>query len=156
MQHAYPHWGLIYLSKHDVKDGFYHLFLLRIVLKLSIFIPQHKDEEPLVAIPISFTMGWVESLLSFCTISKTITHVANARFQAAPTTCPQHHLSMAENNLCGSKPLPWSQFNLTTKERPATIAKHPDEATLDDNALLSNRPHQHPVRATDVHMEDSG
>ena len=94
VRHANPCYGPVYLSKHDVKDGFYRIFLKPSDCpRLSIVLPRYDDEEALVAIPMSSTMGWVESPPSFCAMSETVADLSNQRFQTMPMHCPRHRLS---------------------------------------------------------------
>ena len=54
-------------SKHDVKDGFYRMFLNALdCLKLAALLPRHEGEPQLVGIPMPCTMGWAQSPPSFC------------------------------------------------------------------------------------------
>jgi len=68
----------VYLSKFDIKDGFYRLFLAaNDCPRLSIILPLYPDEEQLVAIPLACTMGWTQLPPSFCTMSETVTDITN-------------------------------------------------------------------------------
>ena len=80
------------LSKHDVKDGFDHMFLQVLgCLGITIVLPKYEGETQLVAIPMSFTIIWVQSPPTFCTMSETICNLANHRIALkAPT--PEHRL----------------------------------------------------------------
>ena len=60
--HADPKYGPVYLSKFDIKDGFYRLFLAaNDCPRLSIILPLYPEEEQLVATPLACTMGWTQS-----------------------------------------------------------------------------------------------
>lgn len=79
IRHADPSFGPTYLSKCDIKDGFYHLFLSADdAPALAVTLPHYKGEPPLLAIPLVLTMGWTESPPTFCAMSKTIADLANA------------------------------------------------------------------------------
>ena len=94
VRHANPRYGLVYLSKHDVKDGFYRIFLQPSDCPhLSIMLPRYEDEEALITIPMSLTMGWVELPPSFCAMSKTVADLANQWFHSIPTYCSLHGIS---------------------------------------------------------------
>ena len=68
----------MYLSKYDISDGFYRMFLhLEDTLKLSILMPCYDGELQLVAVPLSTTMGWVSSPPMFCMASETMADLAN-------------------------------------------------------------------------------
>ena len=91
---ANPRCGPTRLSKHDLKDGFYRMFLrARDALKLAVTIPVYPEEEPLVAIPLACTMGWTESPPTFSAMSETVADMANARFAASPREVPTHRLA---------------------------------------------------------------
>ena len=81
VRHANPRFGPPRLAKYDLENGFYKLFLrARDCLRLALLLPPYEDEEPLVAIPMSCTMGWVQSPPTFCTMSETACDAANRRF----------------------------------------------------------------------------
>ena len=57
LRHANPRCGPVRTSKHDIKDGFYQMFLRpRDSLRLSIILPKHPGEPPLIGIPMACTM----------------------------------------------------------------------------------------------------
>jgi len=57
-----PQNGPIYLSKIDLADGFYRIWLrLQDILKLGVAIPHLPAEGPLVAFPLALPMGWCNS-----------------------------------------------------------------------------------------------
>ena len=59
---ANPRFGPVYLSKLDIADGFYRIWLLpRDVLKLGVLFPQLDGEPDLVAFPLTLPMGWINS-----------------------------------------------------------------------------------------------
>ena len=79
LRHADPKEGPIYLSKFDIANGFYRMFLQPAdTLKLSVLMPRYSREPQLVAVPLSTTMGWVSSLPTFCAASETTADLANA------------------------------------------------------------------------------
>ena len=81
IRHANLKFGPVRGSKHDVKDGFYHMFLRACdVLKLALVLPKYNDEPQLIAIPMSTTMGWVQSPPTFSTMSETICDLAKNRY----------------------------------------------------------------------------
>ena len=64
--HANPSAGPVYLSKYDITNGFYRVFLKADnALRLAITMPSYDNEPPLLAIPLSLTMGWTNSLPTF-------------------------------------------------------------------------------------------
>jgi hypothetical protein len=53
--------GPVYLCKIDVADGFYRVDLEAATAPtLAVILPQKEAEPPVVAIPLSLPMGWVE------------------------------------------------------------------------------------------------
>jgi hypothetical protein len=79
IQRADPRHGPVYLSKIDVADGFYRVDLETATAPtLAVILPHQAGEPPLVAIPLSLPMGWVESPPYFCAASETIADLANA------------------------------------------------------------------------------
>ena len=91
LHHANLSAGPVYLSKYNITDSFYHMFLKADdALHLAITMPSYDDEPPLLAILLSLTMGWTNSLPTFCAVSKTAADVANdciANDTPLPTHC---------------------------------------------------------------------
>ena len=70
-----PQYGPIQLAKHDIKDGFYRMFLNPShCMRLTLVAPRYEGDEPLVAMPC--TMGWVQSPPTFCAMSETAARLA--------------------------------------------------------------------------------
>ena len=60
--YADPALGYVYLLKADVSDGFYRIGLRPTDSpKLDLIFPSGKDEEQMVAIPLTLPMGWKNS-----------------------------------------------------------------------------------------------
>lgn len=63
--YADPRYGPVFMSKIDVADGFYRVWLQhRDIPKLGVALPTSPGEAPLVALvafPLALPMGWVES-----------------------------------------------------------------------------------------------
>ena len=60
-RHANPKFGPVKASKHDIKDGFYRVFLNALdCLKLAALLPRCEGEPQLVGIPMSSTVGWAQ------------------------------------------------------------------------------------------------
>ena len=56
--YADPAFGYVYLIKADVSDGFYRIGLRpQYAPKLGLIFPSGKEEEPMVAIPLTLPMG---------------------------------------------------------------------------------------------------
>lgn len=93
VRHADPRHGPVYLSKYDIKDGFYRLFLqANDAPMLAVALPNYEGEEPLIAIPLVLTMGWAESPPTFCALSETIADLANA--ESWKKHVPPHRLEV--------------------------------------------------------------
>jgi hypothetical protein len=76
--HADPTYGPVFLSKTDLKDGFYRVYLApRDAAKLGVVFPSLPGEPPLIAIPLALSMGWKNSLPIFSTATETIADVTN-------------------------------------------------------------------------------
>lgn len=77
--HASPGLGPVYLSKIDVADGFYRIGIRpNNMLKLAVIFPTRPGEEPLIALPLTLPMGWLESPPYFNAATETIADLANA------------------------------------------------------------------------------
>jgi hypothetical protein len=86
-----PAYGPVHLSKYDIKDGYYRMFLQADDCpRLAIIMPHYKGEEQLIAIPMACTMGWVQSPAMFCARSETIADLTNARKAAGLKPAPHH------------------------------------------------------------------
>jgi hypothetical protein len=161
IRHANPKYGPVHMCKHDVKDGYYRLYLnANDCPRLSIILPKYAGEEQLIAIPMACTMGWVQSPPTFCTASETITDVANARFRSQPRSVPDHRLEAAAARLdqhqAHWEPAPLSleetaaQLALSAQSHGWVSAANPDTSS----APPSNQPRQRPVGTTDVFVDD--
>jgi hypothetical protein len=96
VRHANPKFGPVYLAKHDIKDGFYRMFLQASQCpRLAIILPRYADEPQLVAIPMSSTMGWTQSPPTFSTMSETIADLTNTGFSSNPRGLLPHRLDEA-------------------------------------------------------------
>jgi hypothetical protein len=87
IRHANPKYGPVYMNKVDISDGFYRVWLAaESAPKLAVVLPCRPGEEPLIAIPLTLPMGWIESPPAFCAVTETVADVANWRLplQYAP------------------------------------------------------------------------
>ena len=65
--YAYLALGCVYLLKSDVSDGFYRIGLRPTdAPRLGLIFPSGKEEEQMVAIPLTLPMGWKNSPPLFC------------------------------------------------------------------------------------------
>lgn len=77
---ADPRFGPVQFFKIDIADGFYRVWVrAQDVPKLGVAFPSLNADQPLVAFPIVLPMGWTESPPYFCTVTETITDIANER-----------------------------------------------------------------------------
>ena len=80
IRHADPDHGPVYMAKYDLKDGFYRVHLRPAhCVKLAVVLPRYEGLPPLVAVPLSLTMGWKNSPPTFCSLTETIADVCNDR-----------------------------------------------------------------------------
>jgi hypothetical protein len=68
----------IYLSKVDIADGFYRIWVQAAdVPKLGVLLPTIEGQESFIGLPLVLTMGWTESPPILTSATKTITDLAN-------------------------------------------------------------------------------
>jgi len=81
LQHTHlanPHLGPVCLSKIDISDGFYHIWVqAEDIPKLGVILPTREHEEPLVGLPLTLPMGWRESPPWFSSATETVADLAN-------------------------------------------------------------------------------
>ena len=159
---AHPKFGPVRLSKHDIKDGFYRMHLRAAdCMRLAVVLPRFADEEPLIAIPMSCTMGWVQSPPSFCIMSETTADIANDAFAKSPCRAPPHRLSAEAAALdqidFSWDPLPRETDDLAATHRLLRLTNdpHPEQVELQpDRVPACNDPFHRPVSHTDVFVDD--
>ena len=157
-RHQNPKFDLLKGSKHDVKDGFYRMFLnLKDCLRLSLVLPKYEGEDQLTAVPMSCTMGWVQSPPTFCTVSETVCDRANEHSGTA--SAPDHRLAAqagAEDDYDRSlSPRPRSEEDLQADARLAEVAgSWPVDGPEPPPPAPSNRPLQKPLAVTDVFVDE--
>jgi hypothetical protein len=95
---ANPRFGPVYLSKLDIADGFYRIWLLpRDVPKLGVLFPQCDGEEPLIGFPLALPMlGWIHSPPYFTAATETITDLANLATRTYSMAQPHTLEALAE------------------------------------------------------------
>lgn len=78
IHHANDHFGPVFMSKIDLSDGFYRLWLRpEDTMRLAVLFPSREGEPPLIGIPLTNPMGWVSSPPNFCACTETIADLAN-------------------------------------------------------------------------------
>ena len=79
IHHANAQFGPVYMSKIDLSDGFYRLWLRpEDTHRLAVLFPSRENEPTLVGIPLTNPMGWVSSPPNFCACTETVCDMANA------------------------------------------------------------------------------
>ena len=160
IRHANPKFGATKLAKHDVKDGFYRLYLkAKELLHLALLLPKYEGEPQLVAIPMSCTMGWTESPPSFSTMSETVCDEANRTFLQAPLAVPDHRLEAQAQSMDDldrsltprPKPLDNAQADLALAK---LVAGKPDRTQPEERAPPSNCALKRPLGTTDVFVDN--
>jgi hypothetical protein len=107
---ANPRLGPVYLSKVDIADGFYCIWVMAAdIPKLGVLLPAEQGQERLIGFPVVLPMGWKESPLVFTYATDTVTDLANDQIQQG-TKQPPHRLdhnsescSMAATNPLGNQ-----------------------------------------------------
>jgi hypothetical protein len=89
---ANPRHGIVNLSKYNLADAFMRVGLApSMILKLAVAVSTTlPDEDPLIAVPMVLSMGWMESPPAFCTVTETIADLANAKIAQGYIPAPYH------------------------------------------------------------------
>ena len=78
IHHANSNFGPVYMSKFDLLDGFYQLWVRpEDTHRLAVLFPSRKNEPALVGIPLTNQMGWVSSPPNFLACTETTCDMAN-------------------------------------------------------------------------------
>ncbi len=138
IRHANPRFGPPKANKQDLKDGYYRLFLKASdSLRLALILPNYQGKPQLVAVPLSCTMGWVQSPPTFCVMSETVCDLANNAIRSGKTPVP-HRLD--------SKAAALDDYNMSWDAAPRT----PEETEAD--RTLQALPGVTPLCSTLVYM----
>jgi hypothetical protein len=161
VRHAIPTFGPVHLSKHNIKDGFYRMFLKPSDCpRLAIILPLYEGEEQLIAIPMSSTMGWEQSPPTFCSMSETVADVSNARLRQSPRRAAPHRLedlaAIQDKVQLNLTPKPQGvEDALASQALNRLYSVYPqDNLPEEELAPPSNRPLSKPVGTTDVFVDD--
>ena len=139
IHHSNEHFGPIYMSKIDLSDGFYRLWLrAEDTAHLAILFPSRKGEPPLVGIPLTNPMGWCDSPPNFCACTETVADIANATL-ANPTAMTTARNRPHRLDAVSESPPPASP-------PPNTIVLLP--------TLASTSPSKRPVQYWDIYVDD--
>lgn len=161
VRHANRRFGPVHLAKHDIKDGFYRLFLrARDCPRLAIILPTYPGEEPLVAVPMACTMGWTQSPPTFSTMSETVADIANREFLASPRRAKPHrleHLAADMDDVGNTNPNDRGDDDDLAAARLAKVTgrdRNQPEPGDSSRAPPSNKSFQRPLGETDVFVDD--
>ena len=136
IRHADPQHGPVYLSKIDIADGFYRVWLTASTIpKLAVLLPATPGGPQLVAFPLALPMGWVESPPAFCAVTETAADLANSRLHHQ--YAPPHRLE----RLAATPPEVPPTGTADTQVPPPAGAPSYTQATR-------------PVQAVDLYMDD--
>jgi len=129
-------WGPVHLMKGDISDGFYQAWLLwQDILKLAVVMPRRNGEEPLIALPFGFPMGWVNAPPFFCSLTETAADLANNAILRNVPQQPHRHDTLADTPTQPALPL------VQAVVPPA-------------NQQVSRTRPKGPVASTEVYMDD--
>ena len=160
LRHANARYGPTRMAKHDVKDGFYRLFLrLLDCLRLAVLLPLYEGEPQLIAVPMACTMGWVQSPPTFCTMSETICDLANESLARLAASTPCHRLEdvagESDDLLPSMTPRPIPEDERQADEELALLSRDPNPARERLEIVPpSNCQVSKPLSYTDVFMDD--
>ena len=161
LRHANPAKGQVYLSKFDIDNGFYRMFLdADDALKLAAIMPRYDGEEQLIAVPLAQTMGWTNSPPTFCAASETAADLANANLYRR--TVPPHRLEhLASAHDVWEPPPPGRPMSPPEETCPGATAlardkqgpMSPSETCLGATALARDK--QGPMSPSETSQDDT-
>jgi hypothetical protein len=105
-KHANPHMGPVYMSKIDIADGFYRIWVRAAdVPKLGVLFPSRPGDEPLVGLHMTLPMGWKEAPKIFTAATETVPDLANQHLSIG-TNQGDHRLDAASEQAPPTPDLP--------------------------------------------------
>ena len=147
---ANDHFGPVYMSKIDLSDGFYRLWLKpEDTLRLAVLFPSRTGEPPLIGIPLTNPMGWCSSPPNFSACTETVADLANAALAdpsavAAARQAP-HRLDVLSESTPIASPVPTpSHPSCAPATLPITIPSSPPVSS----------PYKKPVSYWDIYVDD--
>jgi hypothetical protein len=158
---ANPHLGPVYMSKIDIADGFYRIWVrARDVPKLGVLFPSDDGEEYLIGFPLALPMGWTESPKIFTAATETVADLTNSNLQAAVPFGPHRLDAVSESPVPDVPPATSSESPvpdvtrapspqpplLRRSERPAPLPKGPRPSTASH--------YKRPIALWDVYVDD--
>jgi hypothetical protein len=104
--HASPGLGPVYLSKVDITDGFYRIWVgAADIPKLGVLLPAEHGQAKLIGFPVVMPMGWKEFPPVFTSATETVTDLANDKIQHG-TEQPPHRLDLKAESCIMAAPSP--------------------------------------------------
>jgi hypothetical protein len=156
IRHADPAHGPVYLSKIDIADGFYRVWLqANAAPKLAVVLPsQPGQQEPLIGIPLTLPMGWVESPPAFCAVTETAADLANS--QMHHRHAPPHRLdAVADTVHPAPEPTePGRELGATWQDRSGSTEARIEIVSPPQHRPALRVPIPRPVRYVDVYVDD--
>ena len=146
--YASRRYGPPFVIKVDLADGFYRVPLLPADMPaLACAFPNRPDEPLLVAIPLLLPMGWVASPPLFCSLTETITDIANDRFKNDPAKLPLHQLTQMADRPDNETPV--------LSPTPAHPSSLPPTVPVPHHRYpLTGTQHYKPLQYVDVYMDN--
>ena len=133
--HAEPSYGPVYLGKIDIADDFFRVSLQpHDIPRLGVILPTTTGE-PLVALPLTLPMGWVESPPYLTAVTETACNLVNDALHDLPTTLPYH---------------PMESLALTPPPDTTTPAEWPPRSLASQG---SAKPRPPPLAYADVYVD---
>jgi hypothetical protein len=133
----------VYIGKVDLANGFYQVWLsMGAIPKLAVALPVYKGEAPMVALPLTLPMGWMDSVPYFCSPTETVADIANSKLTSV------HQLPQPLEKLANT--LPPDRADTT----PPTLNPHVHDSSLIDTNPPVLRPYQKPTRFYDIFIDD--
>ena len=149
--HANPWYGLVYLRKADLADGFYCAWLsVDAILKLVVIFPKYPHEEQMVALPFRLPMGWVESIPYFCAATETTADLANAI--PVKQWLPLHPMEKIANTPPLLEEMSATLSQMTAFQSNSSCNKLVHNPLLTDHAVL--HPLQKLVQSTNIYVDN--
>jgi hypothetical protein len=106
IKHSNPNMGPVYMSKIDIADGFYCIWVRAAdVPKLGVLFPSRPGDVPLVGFPLALPMGWKESPKIVTAATETVADLVNNALQQK-VLCGPHRLEPASEQAPTSTELP--------------------------------------------------
>ena len=145
IHYANDHFGPVYLSKIDLSDGFYRLWLrAEDTAHLAVLFPTRPGETPLIGIPLTNPMGWTESPPNFCACTETIADLANAAI-ATPGALAAARI----------EPHPLDDVSETPPQpQPVEVPPPPLVGAVAQPTSQSTTPARKPLHTVDVYVDD--